>query len=106
MAQGISDGPRSAPAGADVVSCELWACKRYPNMARAFGHDAQGHRGLLRVLRGVAAVNSVEPEYVLLDRFLRMEDHQIEKLYQVGRLTVGRIKEAQTFLGQGREQNA
>lgn len=85
------------------MNCELWACKRYPNMARAFGHDAQGHRGLLRVLRGVAAVNSVEPEYVLMDRFLRMEEPAIERLYQVGRLTVGRIKVAQELLGQGRE---
>lgn len=86
------------------MSCELWACKRYPNMARAFGHDAQGHRGLLRVLRGVAAVNSVEPEYVLLDRFLRMEEPAIEKLYQVGRMTVGRIKEAQAFLRLGQRE--
>ena len=58
------------------------------------------------MLRGVASVNSIEPESVLLNRFLLMGEPEIEKLYQVGRITVGRIKEAQKRLqmGRGREQ--
>lgn len=78
--------------------CELWACVRYPRIGGAFGHTVHGHRALLRTLRALTEVNSVEPESSLLIRFSHMRPDDVLRVPQAGPDTARRIEAAQTSL--------
>lgn len=81
-----------------MTGCTLWACVRYPRMSEAFGHTAAGHRTLLRVVRLLTEVNSVEKEPTVILRFLAMRPDAVLRIPQAGPAAVRSVEAAQWLL--------